>query len=222
MSISFQNNYTQSFLSTKPYDNKEKQTVAQTVKAAKTDTSKNMRMAEITKGTVPYKEENDRLLHKMQFSKNKAEAAGEFYGSIQTAFRESGDRGVMAATRVGNMFDTMEAFEHTLAYKNMDDSDTLVPDLIEAMEKKQKELEEQKNSEEEKAQAESDDKEKSEPVRSETDENALRSSSNKITSTTGISSSANSGAQKSAAKQYKMNDDPRRTNVVNDIFTGKI
>ncbi len=220
MSISFQNNYTQSFLSTKPYN--KNQTAAQSMKTAKTDASKNLRMAEITEGTVPYKEENDRLMHKMQFAKNKTEAMGEFYGSVQTAFKESGDRGVMAATRVGNMLETKEAFEHTLVYKNMDDSDTLVPDLIEAMEKKQKEIEEQEKAEKEKDQRENGQKETTSESRSEADENALRSSANKITNTTGTSASVNSDVQKNAAKHYKMNDDPKRNNIVNDIFTGKV
>ena len=222
MSISCQNNYTQSFLSTKPFNKDE--TATQAMKNAKTDASKNMRMAEITQGTVPYKEENDRLMRKMQFAKNRAEAMGEFYGSIQTAFRESGDRGVMAATRVGNMLETQEAFTHTLAYKNMDESDTLVPDMIEALEKKQKELEEQEAAKEKEDQkepgSEADEKKTSE--RSESDENALRSSANKITNTRGTSSSVNTGAQKTAAKQYKMNDDPKRSNAVSDIFTGMI
>lgn len=220
MSISCQNNYTQSFLSTKPFNKDE--TAVQAMKNAKTDTAKNMRMAEITQGTVPYKEENDRLMRKMQFAKNRAEAMGEFYGSIQTAFRESGERGVMAAARVGNMLETQEAFTHTLVYKNMDESDTLVPDMIEVLEKKQKELEEQAaaKEEEDKKETASGTEEQKNLERSESDENALRSSANKITNTRGTSSSVNTGAQKIAAKQYKMNDNPKKNNIVNDIFTG--
>ena len=223
MSVSFQNNYTQSIVSTKPYSQK-KQTAAQAVQSAKTDASKNMRTAEITKGTVPYKEENDKLMHKMQFAPTKVEAMGEFYGSMQTALRESGQRGVMAATRVGNMLDTEEAFEHTLVYANKKDQYTFVPDQIEAMQKKQQEMEEQKAAAEEKEKNEPDKEEAAAEtsVRSESDENALRSSANKITSTTGTSSSVNANAQKTAARQYKVNDDPKRNNVVNDIFTGMI
>lgn len=222
MSISCYNNYTQSFLSTKPYNNKESQTASQAMQTAKTDASKNMRMAEITQGTEPYKDENDRLMRKMQFAKNKVEALGEFYGSVQTAFRESGDRGVMAAVRVGHMLETQEAFKHTMVYKNMDESDTLVPDMIEAMEKKQKEMEEQQAKEEKNDEVGSEKNKTETSQRSEVEENALRSGSNKTMSTTGTSSAVNTGVQQNAAKQYKMNDDPKRNSMVNDIFSGKV
>lgn len=223
MSISFQNNLSQAPVNTTSY-RQTTQTPAQKMQAARTDVSKNLRVSEITEGTKPYKQENDAFLRKVQFAQTKADALGEYLGAMQNAVRESGSNGVMAAKRVGNFIDTEQAFEQSAIYKNKKDKDTFLVDQIAAMEKKQQEMEEAKAAAEEKeedGQTRVNTASTETNVRSESEANALRSSANKITSTTGTSSSKNADAQKNAAKLYKVNDNPKKT-AVTDIFTGMI
>lgn len=219
MSISFQNAFAKSLVGSTSY-RQGQQTPAQKMQESRSDLAKKMRTSEITQETEPYKDENDRLLRKMQFSKTKAEAMGEFYGSMQTALRESGSRGVMAVKRVGNMMNTKEAFQESTVYHSKKEQDTFVSDQMEAFKQKRQEMQEQQKVLEQ-ANEKKETKNTTESARSETEENALRSSANKITSTTGTSTTSNADAQKNAAKQYKANDAQSR-NLVNDIFTGMI
>ena len=222
MSISFQNSFSGINIGTTSYQ-KTPQTAVQKVQAAGGEPAKSLRTAKITEQTGIDRPENDTALRKMRFAKTKQEALSEYFGSMQEALRDSGSKGADAVRRVGNLIETGEAFKASRVYQEKKDEDNFVVEQIEAMQKKQEEMAELRADAEEREAQKASQSAENASVQSEktiSDENALRSSSNKIAKTAGTTANQ-TGAQQSAAKLYKVNDNPARQ-LPTDLFTGQI
>lgn len=177
----------------------------------------------ITRDTGADKEENDHLLRKVQFARTKAEVLGEYLGAMQTAVKDSGSKGFLMYRRVGNLMKTEADFEETEMYKNKKDTDTFVADQMEAMEKKQQEIQEIKDAMKEQQEKNS--------VSSSEDRNGT--AGDKI----GVAGDDNKAAdndknagikenqlnmQQKVAQMYKSKDDPQRNPSTQETFRGMI
>lgn len=101
-------------------------------------------VAQIMQESEQDKLEDDRLLRKMQLSKTRLDAMGEYFGAMQTAEKASGRNGFFMFQRVTNLAGTQRDFEESETYKNMKVTDTFISDQVDALRELQKEfLEEQ-------------------------------------------------------------------------------
>lgn len=180
---------------------------------------KNVASNRITQETGADKDENDRLLRKVQFSQTKAEVLGHYLGAMQNAVRESGSNGIIMYRRVGNMMGTEKAFEETDQYKKKKDTDTFLIDQMKVLEKRQEEIRELKEAQE-KSQENTygPDQDSKKSVTEETSgNNTTATQQNRNTS-----SVQNTDLQQKAAKMYKSKDAPERNPSVQEVFNGMI
>ena len=215
MNISFPNNF---LTSDRQLHIQNLKKVSETGNGKQTVPSNN-----ITAETGVDKEENDRLLRKMQFAQTKAEVLGHYLGAMQTAVQDSGASGFIMLRRTHHLMGTQMAFQETAKYKDKKDQDTFLLDQIEALEKRQDELEEMK-----KAQAEN----QKEPYQAE--EQSTKSSANRDNSSGKVRNTSdtqqnrsasnvqNVDLQKKAAMSYKTKDAPSRNPTVQNVFSGMI
>lgn len=116
------------------------------------------------------KKENEEMVRKMQMSGTKLEALGEYFGSMQTALKDSGSDGVMAMRRTNNLIHNGTEYMDTSDYEEKETSKSIVKDLTESLKEGQEALEEKKakkKEEEKKAEGEHGDNIKAEEGKSE-------------------------------------------------------
>jgi len=210
MNISFPNNFLTS----------ERQMKIQNLQKVTESDSGRERIATntITAETGPDKEENDRLLRKAQLAQTKAEVMGHYLGAMQTAVRESGANGVIMLRRTSHLMGTQKAYQQTDQYKKKKDQDTFLLDQIEALEKRQEEMEKLKET-----QAESQE------VTYRSEEDIRQPASGEVSGkketmqqSRNTSNVQNTDLQKKAALSYKTKDAPSRNPTMQGIFTGMI
>lgn len=208
MNISFPNNFLTS----------ERQMKIQNLqKVSESDSGRKQIAANtITAETGPDKEENDRLLRKAQLAQTKAEVLGHYLGAMQTAVRESGANGIIMLRRTNHLNGTMRAYQETDQYKKKKDQDTFLLDQLEALEKRQEEMEElketQAESQEETYRSEEDTRQPANTEVSRKNETMQQSRN--------TSNVQNTDLQKKAALSYKTKDAPSRNPTMQGIFTG--
>lgn len=168
------------------------------------------------------KEENDRLLRKVQFAQTKSDAMREYLGTMQEAVRDSGSNGFYMLRRISHMSVTGNAYQQTPQFLEKKDTDTFLLDQLEALQKRQEEMKELQDVQEKKQQrqqnkAESTDNEQknagSEPL-------GKRETSPQRNSSKNTSNVKNADLQKKAAGAYKSKDAPSRNPYVQQFFTG--
>lgn len=98
------------------------------------------RVTQIMEGSEYDKLEDNRLLHKMQLSKTRLDAMGEYFGAMETAKRESGMNGFLMFRRVTNLVGTQKDYEKSENYKNKKLTDTFISDQVDALRELQEEL----------------------------------------------------------------------------------
>lgn len=111
------------------------------------------------------KKENEEMVRKMQMSGTKLEALGEYFGSMQTALKDSGSDGIMAMRRTNNLIHNGNEYMDTSDYEEKETSKSIVKDLTESLKEGQEALEEKKakkKEEEKKAEGEYGDNIKAE------------------------------------------------------------
>jgi len=96
-------------------------------------------IARIMEGSEQDKPENDRLLRKMQLSKTRLDALGEYFGAMQTAKRESNSNGLLMYRRVSNLIGTQKEYKESEIHKNKKLIDTFVSDQVDALRELQEE-----------------------------------------------------------------------------------
>lgn len=212
MNISFPNNYLSS----------ERQNQIQNLKkVTETDSGrKQVPSNNISTETGVDKEESDRLLRKVQFAQTKAEVLGHYLGAMQNAVRDSGSNGFATLRRTGHLMATQKAFQETDQYKKKKDQDTFILDQMEALKKRQEEMEElreaqTKNQEETVSRSEEDSKQS---ASREVSGSSARESQQKRS----VSNTQNVDLQKKAANSYKTKDAPARNPSVQGVFSGMI
>lgn len=103
------------------------------------------------------KKENEEMVRKMQMSGMKLEALGEYFGSMQTALKDSGSDGIMAMRRTNNLIHNGTEYMDTSDYEEKETSKSIVKDLTESLKEGQEALEEKKaKKKEEEKKAEGD------------------------------------------------------------------
>lgn len=106
-------------------------------------------IARIMEGSEQDKPEDDRLLRKMQLSKTRLDALGEYFDAMQTAKRGSGSNGLLMFRRVSNLAGTQKEYKESENHKNKKLTDTFISDQVDALRELQEELlEEQRRTEE--------------------------------------------------------------------------
>ncbi len=173
----------------------------------------------ITADTGPDKEENDRLLRRMQLAQTKSEVLGHYLGAVQTAVRESGFNGIIMARRIGHLTGTQRAYQETEQYKKKKDQDTFLLDQLETLKKRQEEMEELKESQ---TDGQEDAYRKEEDVRQPAGEDVPRKREAATQQSRNTSSVQNGDLQKKAAISYKTKDAPSRNPTMQGVFTGMI
>lgn len=173
----------------------------------------------ITADTGPDKEENDRLLRRMQLAQTKSEVLGHYLGAVQTAVRESGFNGIIMGRRIGHLTGTQRAYQETEQYKKKKDQDTFLLDQLEALKKRQEEMEELKESQ---TDGQEDAYRKEEDVRQPAGEDVPRKREAATQQSRNTSSVQNGDLQKKAAISYKTKDAPSRNPTMQGVFTGMI
>ena len=107
----------------------------------------------VMEGSEQDKPENDKLLRKMQLSKTRLDALGEYFDAVQTAKTGSGSNGLLMFRRVSNLAGTHKEYKESENHKNKKLTDTFVSDQVDALRELQEELlEEQMRRTEEKEQ----------------------------------------------------------------------
>ncbi len=173
----------------------------------------------ITADTGPDKEENDRLLRRMQLAQTKSEVLGHYLGAVQTAVRESGFNGIIMGRRIGHLTGTQRAYQETEQYKKKKDQDTFLLDQLETLKKRQEEMEELKESQ---TDGQEDAYRKEEDVRQPAGEDVPRKREAATQQSRNTSSVQNGDLQKKAAISYKTKDAPSRNPTMQGVFTGMI
>ncbi len=175
----------------------------------------------ITAETGPDKEENDRLLRRMQLAQTKSEVMEHYFGAMQTAVRESGSNGIVMGRRVNHLAGTHRMYQETEQYKKKKDQDTFLIDQLEALKKRQEEMEQLKESQ---TDAQEDAYQKEQDVRQPAGEDV--SSKREATAQQNRNASSvqnqNADLQKKAAMSYKTKDAPSRNPTMQGVFTGMI
>lgn len=171
----------------------------------------------ITSETGPDKEENDRLLRRMQLAQTKSEVLGHYFGAVQTAVRESGANGIIMGRRVGHLAGTQRAYQETDQYKKKKDQDTFLLDQLEALKKRQEEMEQLKESQ---TDGQEDAYRKEEDVGQPVGEDVSSKREAATQQSRNVSSAQNVDLQKKAAMSYKTKDAPSRNPTMQGVFSG--
>lgn len=171
----------------------------------------------ITAETGPDKGENDRLLRRMQLAQTKSEVMGHYFGAVQTAVRESGSNGIIMGRRVGHLAGTQRAYQETEHYKKKKDQDTFLLDQLEALKKRQEEMEQLKESQ---TDGQEEVYRKEEDVRQPAGEDISRKKEATTQQSQSVSNVQNVDLQKKAAISYKTKDAPSRNPTMQGVFSG--
>lgn len=209
MNISFPNNFLTS----------DRQMKVQNLqKVTETDSGrKQIPKNTITSETGPDKEENDRLLRRMQLAQTKSEVMGHYFGAMQTAVRESGSNGIIMGRRVGHLAGTQRAYQETEQYKKKKDQDTFLIDQLEALKKRQEEMEQIKESQPD---GQEDAYRREEDIRQPAGEDVSRKREAATQQSRNASNAQNVDLQKRAAISYKTKDAPSRNPTMQGVFSG--
>ncbi len=160
-------------------------------------------IARIMEGSDQDKQENDRLLRKMQLSKTRLDALGEYFGAIQTAKRGSGSNGFVMFRRVSNLANTQKEYRESDNHKNKKLTDTFVSDQVDALRELQEELleEQARRAEENEQENVQNDSVQDETGQRDVSANARGSEKDKTAQT--ISASQSEKKQQAGAKVYQ-------------------
>lgn len=131
--------------------------------------SESRSVAKIMEGSDQDKTENDRLLRKMQLSKTRLDALGEYFDAMQIAKRESGSNGFLMFRRVSNLAGTQKEYKESDNHKNKKLTDTFISDQVDALRELQEEL-----LEEQARRAEENEQEAARDDISDTDQNDIK------------------------------------------------